>query len=108
MMEFSYGQGIFREGDRVFRGQVILGEHKLYLKNDAGELPPTFVPMEKIKQIRLTRHGAEIHARPSLTYQYQVTISGKPSHIKDLVKDIALRRGLKKKFLKSEWVERDI
>jgi hypothetical protein len=107
-MEFSYGQGVYREGERVFRGQIILGQHKLYLKNDAGELPPTFIPMEKIERIRLTSHGAEIHARPSLSYQYQVTISGEPPFIKNLVKDIALRRGFKKKFLKSEWVERDI
>lgn len=105
-MKFSYGQGTFTEGDKRFTGQIILGEHKLYLKDAAGDLAQTYIPIEKIERIRQSGTVLEIHARPSLYYRFWARISGEKKHITDLARDIAQRRGLKKQFLKNEWIER--
>jgi len=104
-MEFSYGQGIYIEGEKKFQGQIILSKHKLYLRNADGDLARTYVPLEKIERIRKTRSGVEIHVRPSTYFRYIALLKGEKKHLSSLVHDIVQRRGLKKKFLKKEWVE---
>jgi len=104
-MEFSYGQGSYIEGDKNLQGQIILGEHKLYLKDANGDLAQTYIPIEKIERIRKTRSGVEVHTRPSLYYRYMAVLTGERKHLSNLVKDIVKRRGLKKQFLRNEWVE---
>ena len=105
MMEFSYGQGIFIEGEKRLEGQIILGEHKLYLKDARGDLAQSYVPLEKIERIRKTKLGVEVHVRPSTYFRYKALFQGEKKYLADLVRDIVQRRGLKKQFLKNEWVE---
>ena len=104
-MEFSYGQGIFIEGEKRFEGQIILGEHKLFLKDANGDLALTYIPLEKIERIGMVKSGAEVHVRPSTYFRYKVLFKGEKKHLSDLVRDIVQRRGLKKQFLKNEWIE---
>ena len=104
-MEFSYDTGIYIEGDKRIEGQVILSEHKLYLKNSKGELAQTYIPLEKIDRIRKIKLGVEVHVRPSTYFRYMALLKGERKHLSNLVQDIVQRRGLKKQFLKNEWVE---
>ena len=106
-MEFSYGQGSFTEGEKNLEGQIILSEHKLYLKDANGDLAQTYIPLEKIERIRRTSLGVEVYVRPSTYYRYRTLFKGEKKHLIDLVRDIAQRRGFKKKFLRNEWVEID-
>jgi hypothetical protein len=105
MMEFSYGQGTYIEGEKRIEGQIILSEHKLYLKDKSGDLAQTYIPLEKIERIRQARQGIEIHVRPTLYFRFVALIKGEKKYILELIKDIVQRRGLKKQFLKNEWVE---
>jgi len=104
-MEFSYGHGAYFEGDKRLEGQIILSEHKLYLKSSDGDLAQTYIPLEKIERVRKTRQGVEVHARPSIYSRYMAVLTGERKHLSELVKDLVQRRGLKKQFLKNEWVE---
>lgn len=105
MMEFSYGQGNYIEGEKRLQGQIILGEHKLYLRNTDGDLAQSYIPLEKIERIRKTGSGVEVHVRQSTYFRYMALLNGEKKLLSDLVRDIAKRRGLKKQFLKNEWVE---
>ena len=105
MINFSYGNGTYAEGDKRLEGEIILGEHKLDLKDDNGDLAQTYSPLEKIYRSRKTRQGVEVHARPSTYYKYVALICGERKHVSSLIKDLVKRRGLKKQFLKSEWIE---
>ena len=104
-MEFSYGHGIYVEGEKKFEGQIVLGEHKLFLRDASGDLAQTYVPVEKIERIRKTNLGLEVTVRPSIYFRYTALIKGDRQHISELVKDIVRRRGLKRRFLKNEWAE---
>jgi hypothetical protein len=107
-MEFSYGAGEYVEGDKKIEGKIILSEHKLYLKGPQGDLAQSYIPLEKIEGLRKTTHGMEVHVRPSLAYRYVALIKGENKHLSELTKDIVERRGLKKRFLRNEWVEEAI
>ena len=104
-MEFSYGQGIYIEENKKLEGQIVLSEHKLYLKDKNGDLAQTYIPLEKIERIRKTRQGVEIHARPTLYYRFVALIKGEKKYLSELTRDLVRRRGLKKQFLRSEWIE---
>jgi len=104
-MEFSYGNGTYMEGDKKIQGRIILSEHKLFLKDQNGDLAQTYIPLEKIERIRKTRQGVEIHARPTLYYRFIALIQGEKKNLSELVKGLVQRRGLIKQFLKSEWIE---
>ena len=105
IMEFSYGQGNYIEGEKRLQGQIILGEHKLYLRNVDGDLAQSYVPLEKIERIRKTKSGVEIHVRPSTYFRYMALLNGEKKLLSNLILDIVKRRGLKKQFLRNEWVE---
>ncbi len=104
-MEFSYGQGAYKEGAKDFSGQIILAEHKLFLRDGQTDILETYVPLEKIEVLCKKGSAMTVFVRPSLYFQYEAIFSGEAKHINELVKDIVKRRGLKKKFWKSEWVE---
>ena len=104
-MEFSYGQGTYIEENKRLEGRIILSEHKLYLKDKNGDLAQTYIPLEKIERVRKTRQGIEIHVRPTLYFRFAALIKGEKKYLSELIKDIVQRRGLKKQFLKSEWIE---
>ena len=104
-MEFSYGQGIYVEGNKRLEGQIILSEHKLYLKDKNGDLAQTYIPLEKIERIRNVRQGMEVYVRPTLYFRFAALIKGEKKYLSELTKDLVQRRGLKKQFLKKEWIE---
>ncbi len=113
-MIFSYGNGEYLEGNIHVKGQIILGEHRLYLKGAQGDLTQTYIPLEKIERIKIKSRGArlrapameiEVHVRPSLIVKYVVLLTGEKTHLSNLVKDIVKCRGFKKKFLKKEWFD---
>jgi len=104
-MEFSYGQGIYIEGEKRFEGQIVLGEHKLYLKDENGDLAQTYIPLEKIERIRRTGQGVEVYARPTIYFRFVALLKGEKRYLKELIRDLVGRRGFKKQFLKSEWIE---
>ena len=104
-MEFSYGQGIYIEENKRIEGQIILSEHKLYLKSPEGDLAQTYIPLEKIERIKKTWEGLEVYARPSISFRYTVLLKGEKKYLKELVRDLVQRRGLKKQFLRNEWIE---
>lgn len=104
-MEFSYGQGTYIEGEKNIDGTIALGEHKLYLKGAQGDLAQTYIPLEKIEKLRKTKLGVEVYVRPSLYFRYMVLLKGEKKYLSELVRDLVKRRGLKKQFLKNEWIE---
>ena len=77
------------------------------MKDANGDLAQTYVPLEKIERIRKARSGVEVYVRPSTYFRYMALFKGEKKHLIDLVRDIAQRRGLKKQFLRNEWVEDD-
>jgi len=104
-MEFSYGQGIYLEDKKRIEGQIILSEHKLFLKGTQGDLTATYIPLEKIEGIKRASNKVLIYVRPSLAYRYTAVIEGGKKQVTELANDLVQRRGLKKKFLKNEWIE---
>ncbi|MBN1869692.1 MAG: hypothetical protein JW847_03845 [Candidatus Omnitrophica bacterium] len=104
-MEFSYGQGAYLEGNKKLEGQILLSEHRLYLKDKNGDLAQTYVPLEKIERIRKTRQGIEIHVRPTIYYRFTALIKGERKFLSELTRDLVQRRGFRKRFLKNEWTE---
>jgi len=45
--------------------------------------------------------------RPTLSFHYVALIDGKKTYLSELIKDLVQRRGLKKQFLRNEWIEGD-
>ena len=103
-MLFSYGDGIYKEGEKSLRGEIILSEHKLYLKGPQGDLATTYIPLEKIVKIKKIYGGLSIFVRTALTVSYNAELRG-GKHINSLLKDLVQRRGLIKRFLRPEWVD---
>lgn len=104
-MEFSFGEGEYQEGQKHFSGKIILGEHKLYLRGEEGDLAPTYIPLEKIEWIKKKAAAMEIQVRPAMSFRYFAVIKGERQHMTELVNEIVKRRGLKKLFLRNEWKE---
>ena len=105
-MDVLYGDGRFLEGDKDVTGQIILSEHKLFLKGPEGEHAQTFIPLERIERIKKVSKGVQIYVRPSQTYQYVALIEGASKNIDELIKELVRRRNFKKRFLSKEWFER--
>ena len=105
-MELFFGQGVYKESNRTFEGQIVLSDHKLFLKNGQEDLTKTYVPLEKIERIKKKFSSLEIYVRPSMTSKYSATFKGERRQISQLLNEIVHRRQLKKKFLKQEWIEK--
>jgi len=104
-MEFSYGEGNYKQGHTDVDGRIILAEHKLYIKGKEGDYSQTFIPLEKIVNVKKWSGGVLISVRISMAQQFMAHIKGNNKHINELIKDLVNRRGLKKKLLKNEWYE---
>jgi len=104
-MEITYGNGVFIEGEKKFEGTIVLSEHKLFLKYSNSDLPQTYVPLEKIERMKLSGGAVDVQVRPTLYLQYVATFKGERSQIKSLTLELVQRRGLRKKFLRNEWIE---
>lgn len=104
-MVFSYGEGEYIQGDMHLKGEILLSEHKLYLRDRQQELSQTFVPLEKIKKVRRDADGLELDVELSIMIQYTARLRGAKKQMADLCKDLVRARGLKKRFLRREWYE---
>jgi len=104
-MEFTYEEGRYLEGAKKISGEIILSEHKLYLRDAQGEIAASFVPLEKIIKVKKEKNALKLFVRLSITNDYTAVIEGKASRIKELLKDLIVKRGFKKRFLINEWVE---
>ena len=98
----EYGEGVYLAEGKRYQGKIILDE-KLYIKGER-EYPETYVPLEKIEAVRIKGNRMEIKVTPSMITAYIAVIEGKNKELKRLIKDLVLRLGLRKKFLKAEWV----
>jgi hypothetical protein len=105
-MDIEYGAGQYQEGKKYFEGNIILSDHKLYLKDDKGEdIAQTYIPLEKISWIKKVPSGIGVGVNSTVTIRYAAVFKGDRKKIAELLKEIIARRGLKKKFLRSEWFE---
>ena len=106
-MDITYGSGEYITSHQRLKGEIILSDHKLFLRNAGEDLTATYVPLEKI--IRLRRQGAfvKLDVRPSLTMIYEAAFSGERRRIQMLVDELVQRRQLKKRFLRNEWFDPD-
>lgn len=104
-MDVTYGKGTYIKEKTLLNGQIILGAHKLFLRTSQGDLPSSYVPLEKIIELRRNGDAINFLIKQTMAYSYQVTIQGARASIKDLTQEIILRRGLKKQFLRNVWVE---
>ena len=107
-MEFAYGHGQYIENKKNFSGRIILAEHKLYMRGHEGDIPQTYIPLEKITGVSRKNNMLTVNVRPSLYFEYTAHITGEKKHVKELTDDVVQRRGLKKRFLKNEWFEEPI
>ena len=109
MITFSYGQGHFIQDDKQFEGEIILTEHKLYLRDEGHqEIAMTFVPLEKIDWVQLIGNQMTVHVKPNLYFQYVAIFQGQKKKMKELAVDLAKVRGFKKKLFQSYWYEGDV
>ncbi|MBZ0165228.1 MAG: hypothetical protein K8I00_00375 [Candidatus Omnitrophica bacterium] len=104
-MNVTYGQGAFLQDRMKIPGTIILSDHKIYIKQDGEDLPQTFVPLEKIERIQLSGHVLSIDVRPAIMSRYRAAFEAEKRNITELTHEIVKRRGLKKRFLRNEWVE---
>lgn len=102
---FSYGEGVYARDGRQYKGQVVLTPHKLYLKDETGEIAPTFVPLEKIYKIKVFWGRMTIYARPSNFMHFNAQLKGSSKMIRSLMKDLVEHRQLQKKRFGLEWID---
>ena len=98
----EYGAGSYLGEGKRYQGKIILDE-KFYIKGEK-EYPETYIPLEKVEAVRIRGNRMEIMVTPSLVTAYTATIEGRSKELKRLIKDLAERIGLKKRFFKAEWV----
>jgi len=107
-VSFSYGPGRYLRDGREFTGQIILDAHKLFLKGGQGELSLTFIPLEKIYKVRFFWNRLKVFVRPSSFTQFTAVITGERREMQGLVRDLAQRRGFRRKKFGLEWVDPDV
>jgi len=104
---FSYGKGVYRRGGHGYEGEIILGAHKLYLKDRLGELSATFVPLEKIYRIQCIFGGIVLFVQPSTFMKFEARLTGEFSKMWVLARDIGRVRCLKKRWWGWQWEDPD-
>jgi hypothetical protein len=108
-MDVTYGRGCYINGRRIYDGRIILGGHKLFLRDEAGQdIVDSYLPLDKIIAVGRRKDTVVIHVKPTLYFQYTALIRGDLKKIRELARELARRRGLKKKWLKDEWKEEPV
>ena len=103
-MLFTYGPGKFVETHKEFAGEVVLSEHKVYLRNDGEDLPQTYVPLEKIESIRQKGQQVFFFVRTSIHFTMEPCFIVSKDKVDELIRDIVSYRGFKKSFWQKKWV----
>jgi hypothetical protein len=107
-MEFTYDKGEMLEGNRRFEGILTLAEYKLYLKDATGEMPQTFIPLDKIRRVTFSGDSMSVEVRLTISQGYTAVFRGRPAKVKELCLDLVKRRGMNKLFLRNTWVDPEI
>ena len=107
-MLFSYGPGKYQQGARQIAGQILLSEHKLFLRGPEGDLTQTYIPLEKIGRIKKGWGRLTIWVRPSLIEHYTVELRGRNDYLTDLTRELVDRRALRKRFWSAQWEDPDL
>ena len=102
-MEILYGQGEYIQSNRRFSGKILLGDYKLYFKDDKGDISSTYIPLEKIERIKKTFKGLQVHVRLSAATGYCALIKAEKKNTEELIGELVKRLHLKKQFLRKEW-----
>jgi len=105
-MDIVYGQGEFAEGPRRCSGKVIVSDHKIFLRNETGDISTTFLPLEKIRSVSLKGTTVFIRVVATVATRYEAAVKLEKQYAQDFIKDIVARRRLKKVFLKNMWIDR--
>lgn len=98
----DYGQGSYIEGQKRIDGRIIVDMNRLYVSGIEGEAH-TYIPLEKIVQIKAVRGGMEIKARLSAANVISVIISLPYAANRRLIKNLVGQLHLEKKFLRRQW-----
>jgi|GEM_PF-5063901 len=104
---FSYGRGVYRRGGHVYKGEILLGPHKLYLKDGQGEMSATFVPLEKIYKVQCFWGGVVLFVQPSTFMKFEARLTGEVRKMWALACDVGRVRCLKKKWWGWQWEDPD-
>ncbi len=105
MEEINFGKGEFEGFNIHCSGEIILSEHKLFLKDGGNDLTQTYVPLEKIYRIKRNGDKVEFFIQLTVTNKSKGCFKGSRKRIKGLINELVLRRGFKKAFLRNEWSE---
>lgn len=98
----DYGEGYYIEGQRHVKGRIIMDMSRLYVSGIKGEAH-TYIPLEKIVQVKGVRRGIEIKAKLSAANVINVIISLPYMANRKLIKNLVGQLHLKKKFLRRQW-----
>lgn len=107
-MIFSYGPGGYQKGHRQHQGEIILAPYRLYLRDAGGDIAPTYTLLERVLRVRQTLQGLKIRVRLSSLEDYEVTLTAPRRVLGDLARDLAARRGLRRKLFWPEWYDPDV
>ena len=107
-MELSFKRGTYIEGKKNFHGEIILSEHKLFLRGPQGDWAQTYIPLEKIISIEKTHPGLKLEVTPTVTFRYTALFTGERKQMGRLLKELVIRRGLKKVFLRNRWIDNSV
>jgi len=102
-MHTTYGDGVFIEIDRQYKGAIIIDDYKLYIKKDSPYID-TYVPLEKITLIKKKVRSMFLQIRPTSISCRNIIIKASSRSIDDIIKELTRKLNLKKKFLKSVWI----
>jgi len=106
-MLFSYGPGVYQKGNKRHQGEIVLAPYRLYLRDGGGDMAPTYILLEKILRVRQTLKGLTIRVRLSSLEDYEVTLTAPRRVLGGLARDLAARRGLRRKLFWPEWYDPD-
>lgn len=104
-MEIEFANGRYIEGNRELEGTVVLSADKLFLRTAQGEMPLTFIPLEKIIRLRLKPKSLWLEVRPTIVTGYRASIVAPQESLSRLTKILIERLHFRKVFLKKEWVK---
>lgn len=99
----EFGEGRYIEGNEQYAGKIMVDKYKLYLRGTEN-YTQTYIAVDRIRGVRVTKQRIEIEVVPSPIRRFIATIIAERQNLKKLVKALAERANLKKRFLKSEWV----
>ncbi len=99
----TFGEVTLERDGRPLRGDLVLTEHKLFLRKGGVDLASTYIPLEKIVGVRRRWGRVTLDVRPSPVTRYTVRIRGTAGRMADLVAALVRRRGLRRKGWFGGW-----